>query len=523
MARNSVSIYQFADFNFDEFLKQFLFEISEHTTTYWKPQFPPDDLVRLGYKFTPEQYEQLVKEYNTVELIHHKAKRGVRNPDIIKCKIQYLQHIIIHRAHRKEDIGAFSLNSQILKAIIGDEYKTMLSILIKMGYLRYGDGYDGHRIGKYELYSLNKYSMIYSVPEDKDFEIVLTSNVRVIKYLQKELEQMQLYRKTVLHPIIEKQFGKDFQRQYEISLSKIRLIDDEGFGQFVEQRISEIKKRKVRKRRRKTRLYYQYIRDGLLEKKKHIQRVDGAGRIYHVLTNSKREVKRFLNIAISADCKNSHPVLFNHFIFQSHNISAEDAYAISSAMHQIPEGMSVRGSLKEVISHQLLDLLKDDELNYIYQTSTGQFWDIIVSKHPECDRTQIKERMFRQVFYSNHEDVVWYQKLAREFEKQFPNVMKLIKFWKKQKNIEWVKAYMDAHGIYIYKPTAALSIAMMNLEARIFTDILKRMYSKRWRAFHIHDCIIVPQTRSKNQPTRDEVIAIMMDEYKKHGLAPTFD
>ena len=82
---------------------------------------------------------------------------------------------------------------------------------------------------------------------------------------------------------------------------------------------------------------------------------------------------------------------------------------------------------------------------------------------------------------------------------------------------------MSKHGLSSDKPEAALSIAMMNLEARIFTEVLKRMYSKRWRAFHIHDCIIVPQTRSKNQPAKDEVVAIMKDEYKKYGLVPTFD
>ena len=75
MARNSVSIYQFADFNFDEFLKQFLFEISEHTTTHWTPQIHPDELIRLGEKFTPERYQYLVDEYNKVDCIVHKPTR----------------------------------------------------------------------------------------------------------------------------------------------------------------------------------------------------------------------------------------------------------------------------------------------------------------------------------------------------------------------------------------------------------------------------------------------------------------
>ena len=175
MLSNSVTIYQFAKFDFEEFCKQFLFEINEHTTEDWtQPQINPDDSI------------------SPCGIIYNKAKRGVRNPDVIKCKVQYLQHIIIRRAHSKKDLGAFSLNSQILKAVIGDEYKTMLSLLIKMGYLRWGDGKNGNAVGKYYFYDTGCYSRIYSIPNGNNIEKVITNNAKVIKYLQKENEQMQL-------------------------------------------------------------------------------------------------------------------------------------------------------------------------------------------------------------------------------------------------------------------------------------------------------------------------------------------
>ena len=78
----------------------------------------------LGYKFTPEEYEQRVKEYNTIDLIYHKAKRGVKAPDVIRCKVQYLQHIIIRRANSKKDLESFRLNSQITQTS-----RTLLSSL----------------------------------------------------------------------------------------------------------------------------------------------------------------------------------------------------------------------------------------------------------------------------------------------------------------------------------------------------------------------------------------------------------
>ena len=497
MARNSVSIYQFADFNFDEFLKQFLFEISEHTTEDWsQPQTNPDDTL------------------SPCGIIYHKAKRGVKKPDIIRCKIQYLQHLVIRRVHSKKDLGAFRLSSQMLKAVIGDEYLTMLTILIRMGFLVYGDGRNGNSVGEFYYYQVGKYSTIYSLPKNIRFEKVTTSNARVLKYLQKESEQIQKYRQNELQPLISNRFGADFQKQYEVSLSKIRLVDKQGFQAFIERRLEE---------KPEGRLYYEYIREGLLEKEKHIHKIDTSGRIYHILTNAKREIKQYLNIAISADCKNSHPVLFNYFIFWFHHISRADAYTISSAMHHIDDASNIRESLSKIVASNLLDSLQDDELKYIYETSTGQFWDNIVRKYPEYDRIEIKEKMFAQVFYSNSEKVEWYYKFGNEFLKQYPNVMGLIKAWKMQENREWIDAYMSKRNLSYSKPEAALSTAMMNLEARIFGEVLKRMYSKRWRAFHIHDCIIVPQTTGKNQPTRDEVIGIMRDVYKACGLRPTFD
>ena len=61
----------------------------------------------------------------------------------------------------------------------------------------------------------------------------------------------------------------------------------------------------------------------------------------------------------------------------------------------------------------------------------------------------------------------------------------------------------------------------MDLEAQIFTTILKRLYAKRWNAIHIHDCIVIPKDGNLNHPTIDQVRAIMEDVYKEFGLSPT--
>ena len=210
----------------------------------------------------------------------------------------------------------------------------------------------------------------------------------------------------------------------------------------------------------------------------------------------------------------------------SHGISNSDAYAISRAMHSIPygSGKEIKQELTSIINEDVLCRFSVDELEYIYLTSNGILWDVIASEHPTYDRNEVKESMFAEVFYSNKVYVYKWQKFAVDFKGKYPNVIKLIKTWKKDKNISNCKKYISGQGVYSGGITAknALSIAMMNLEAQIFTQILSRMYSKRWSAVHIHDCIIVPNTRSNNQPTREQVIEIMEDVYKKYGLSPTF-
>ena len=167
--------------------------------------------------------------------------------------------------------------------------------------------------------------------------------------------------------------------------------------------------------------------------------------------------------------------------------------------------------------------MKDDELEYICKTSKGLLWDEICEAHPELDRKEVKVAMFQAVFYSHSPITDRWNDYAKEFKSHYPSVYKLIGDWKRKKTSEAVKNYMAEHQLPIDKGSASLSVAMMALEADIFTTILKRLYSKRWNALHIHDCIIIPKTANKNQPTKEEVVGIMQDVYRSFGLAPTFD
>lgn len=73
----------------------------------------------------------------------------------------------------------------------------------------------------------------------------------------------------------------------------------------------------------------------------------------------------------------------------------------------------------------------------------------------------------------------------------------MIGAWKANKQSDEIKEYMKSRGLKVEKATASLSVAMMNLEAQIFTTILNRLYAKRWNAIHIHDCIVIPKDNNK--------------------------
>lgn len=517
MMKNApTTLYQFVDFDINIFISKYLYEISEHDTCAFVYCDTPQTLLEHGL-IQPEDYEEKQRKFQQRKeecTTHHKEKRGTKKVDVITWKVQYLQDLIIRRAISKKN-GVFNLDSQMLKRIIGDEYSTMLSILIQMGYLRYGDGKNGELSNKYLLYSIGDYSMIYSIPENTEVAIINIVNAKIQGYKEKAKKIISEHYTNNVYPSIDARYGVGFTDNYHKSLRLISVEDSTGLNLYVCQKVQL---------NPKSNHYYNYLLEGLNDKEKHIQSIDNAGRIYHILTNADRDIKQFLNILISADCKNSHPVLFNYFIFKRRKIETGDAYMISMMMHKIPESYNIRLALKSHVSNHVLDMLSDDELNYIYLTSTGKLWDNIASEHPEIDRNEVKEKMFAEVFYSNRQRTYQWQEYATEFRAKFPNVMQSIKYWKYPTNAPDIKSYMDSHGISSGdKPTASLSIAMMNLEANIFTEILKRIYKKRWKAVHIHDCVIVPKTKGKNQPTREQIVSIMQEVYRDYGLSPTFD
>ncbi len=498
---NLIQLYQFTDFDMSAFISSYLNNVNPHEVT------DPKSQVLSVYCIIPQKKTM------------SQRKKGARSEDIIKNKCMYLQDVIIRRAFRKKDERTFSLNSNILKSVIGNEYKPMLEVFMDMGYIKRG----GHKSvnDKFYYYKLGAFSHYYTLINRNVYLTEPFMNNKIKLYKEKTIAEIKSMIEKNTYSYINYKHGESFLKRYLTSLKSIRIEDNDGLNTYIKSVINNDNK-----------IYYKYIIDELKEKNKYIYNVDNSGRIYHCLTNLDRNIKQFLNIDIMLDCKNSHPLLFNYFIFNRYNISNISSYNISyflcnsnisySNYHNV--GKILRNLLKfNNIENESIAKLSDDELEYIYLTSTGQLWDVFTQKHTDKNRSEVKVQLFASVFYSHSAASHRWNEYAKEFKKQFPTVFKLIGDWKRAKNTSAIVKYMEAHHLPFDRGSASLSIAMMALEADIFTTILKRLYAKKWNALHIHDCIIVPKDGNKNHPTIEQVQQIMQEVYKDFGLSPTFD
>lgn len=493
---HKIQLYQFRDFDMTDFINRYLHHVNPHEVI---------DPTTLSV-------------FRPAKTMLTKDKEGARSESIIENKCRYLQDAIIRRAFSKKNNLTFSMNADILKAVIRNDYKPLLEVLTDMGYIEKGDGKGGKE--NHRFYQYGSYSYLYTL---KNTDVYLTEpfiNQAIQAYKEKTIEEIS-HLKDKCYSIIQAKHGESFLKKYITSLRLIRIDDEEGMMNYINNALNE-----------DNRIYYEYVLNGLKTKNKTIDSIDDAGRMYHILTNLERELKEYINIDIALDSKNSHPLLFNYFIFNKLGISFIPSYNISKFLSNFKsflrrDNHNVGRKLRILLNTNSIETesvakLSDNEIEYIYLTSTGQLWDEIVNKHPEMDRNDVKVEMFKAVFYSHSPVADRWSVYAKEFKAQFPDVYKLIGDWKRKKAADSVAEYMKAHGLPFDRGSASLSIAMMALEADIFTTILKRLYAKRWNAVHIHDCIIIPKDGNKNHPTSEQVQQIMREVYKEFGLYPTF-
>lgn len=465
-----------------------------------------------------------------------KAIRMTQSETRLMEKATYLMDEIIYRsvlyAEDKPEVPLkATMNASLMKDVLGRDYKPILEAFADLEYVRCD-----------ETYSDDEAKSYYVQSEIEEVDCPREIERKLKEYQQKTKDRLTIIRKEEqvqsmtralkrTDPGATEMQATSFLKRYIAGLNKIKIADEPGLNRKIADLMSHIDP----EHKEQTRIYYDYISRTLREEK-DIYEIDAQGRMYHFLTSLKRELKYYLSISFSLDCKNSHPLLFNHILFISHNVDGTTSHKLSCLLHQLYfslcstdnyigiyhyDGKYIRKYLiYNGVRETLLADFADDELEYIYETSTGLFWDGICTEHPEYDRTDIKQKMFAEVFYSNTTRLV-YKEYGKMFKERYPSVYREIVRWKTPGKYPYIQRYLDENDVRPAKPTASLSVALMSLESRIFTAVLASLYRKRFDAVHIHDCIVIPETGNKHQPTQEEVERLMLKEYAKYGIVPT--
>ena len=448
-----------------------------------------------------------------------KPRKPLRDDTRIKNKAIYLIHIIVYRqlTNREDGVDGASLQASILQSVLGEDFYELLRAFEYLGYVE-----------KSNIYIIGKSSRHY-----KAVGRVITSqcsNHTILKYINKTKELLKdVVLKRMATPEFKKLYGETFAETYIKNLNRFKIKDEQGFNKYVNEQIALHPTKES---------YYNFIKESFKSNLK-IYSIDSNYRIYHILTSLERELKQFINIRFSLDCKNSHPLLFNYFIFNSKGISIQLSYLISCILYSIDSSLIYYNNRYDIeklcnilinnnIGNSIITKFAPDELLYLWKTTQGVFWDDILKAHKaEYDRAEIKQKMFAEVFYSKTPRIAW-KEFAKEFKQQYPNVYALIIRWKEPLKHDDLrncllgrkKAVLLGDDAMMLNQETALPNVMMDLESEIFREVLKSLYRKRIGAVHIHDAIVLPDTRAKVDA--EQVEEAMRAVYKQFGLHPTF-
>lgn len=383
---------------------------------------------------------------------------------ILMHKYQYLLHVIITRC-KMNDEGVCHLNAQFYRDhIFHDHWNDMLLNLSYMGVICIGC----YEVGKYSTtITLMKWNIDY----------MTSYNVKFIKWARVEADR----RKKNEH--VE---ATSFTCKYMESLTCLRLTRKEDALVYIDEVIKD-----------KQTHSYQYHRsciDDFDESDIRIYKIDEQGRIYHQLTSLPRSLREYFNIKYELDISNSHPLLLNHYLIKYYSIPLDIVREAKAIYHYDVE------KLTEQLKTNKLDV-PCDVLEYIIKAQRGSFYDDFIGEFGDMERSEVKKRVFAQVFYSHITDR-YVSKFCKAFVDKYPNVWKVIQGLKKVTDDK-------------------LPHMMMRAESMLFHLILEKCWDRGYKVVNLHDALVVFDVEANEHVTVDELTIIIEQVYHRFGLFPT--
>ena len=234
---------------------------------------------------------------------------------------------------------------------------------------------------------------------------------------------------------------------------------------------------------------------------------DNNGRIYHFFTNLPKGLKSLFNLKFSVDISNSHPLILSYYLISKYSIS----YSLLSILYNIKYNQRGGHPLPPHYVSQLLSENTDlqrltvetpipmDVLKYIFVCSKGLIWDDLASSSGHT-RDEVKVEAFKQIFYNEH-DIAKNTEIGNLFVNEYPNVYRTI--------------------CELKDSCTNLPNKIMSLEAQIMCEVLMECYQKGWDVIHIHDDIVVLDTKANKEVKPNDIRRIINDVFRKYLLHPS--
>ncbi|SHF81492.1 hypothetical protein [Dysgonomonas macrotermitis] len=427
-------------------------------------------------------------------------------------KFTYLIHLFCSRCTNNEN-GQTNINAELLKNIIGDEYNLALYTLNRIGLI--------YTIGGYVI---GKKSSAYRLQNDyaRSIKVKPSSHVQVKRYIDKVTNKIEAHKKAKFQRLADR--DKFIVERYDNCLSKLKMTRIDECKDFIlTGKIYEDNKPMQKEYYKNIFTKYIIQENGTFK----ISEIDNDNRIYHILTNTPKDLKEYLNIKFSIDIKNSHPLLLNKLLLIYYidnelfnNIVNKEIKHININTILISNSKPYTHYVSENIHNDLiynnieesLDDTKNiplDVRKYICKTSQGQMWEELLdacdAKGLKADdRGELKAQMFAEVFYSKTRTIT-YKEYGSVFKSIYPNVYKVINKLKPKGE------------------ETKLSHLIMKIESELFHQILERIYKQtEYDAINIHDAVLILNTPSNENCKIDGIESIMRDVYNNYSLFPTF-
>ena len=406
-----------------------------------------------------------------MHITYHCDFEGKSKPSrtILKQKYLYMLHLIITRCKYHKD-GICYLHAQFYRDhIFNDHFSDMLSTLCRMAIVN---------IGTYE-------------PKKHSRSICLLDwniGYKTFPYHKKFIEWQQALKKWKPTPKYER---NEYTDHYNDCLSCLRLTDKDGARKYISDNIKDKSEHRYH--------YYSACVNEFSSDRMGIYSIDEQGRIYHYLTSLPRELRKYYNIKYELDVANSHPLLLNYNLIYHYNINNNLLLILYSNNIHHYGGEYLRKLLKN--NGIEFENIPIDVIEYIAKTQHGKFYDDFIADFGDIERSEIKKKVFSQVFYS-HVDDVFVTKFCKAFKKKYPNVWKVI-YNLKQKTDD------------------KLPRLMMKNESILFKPILAECWHRGWKVVNLHDALVVFDVKENDAVDVKELKAIIERVYNKRNLYPT--